>query len=78
MFNQAALAEDRPVYAIDLPGHGGSSKDVGDGSRATLAAAVLDFMDAVGIASAHLVGHSLGGAIAVDDRARSRRSASRR
>ena len=32
MFNQAELADDRPVYAIDLPGHGGSSKDVGDGS----------------------------------------------
>ena len=32
MFNQAALAEDRPAYALDLPGHGGSAKDVGDGS----------------------------------------------
>src|SRR5688572_8995468 len=32
MFNQAALAEDRPVYALDLPGHGGSTKDVGEGS----------------------------------------------
>jgi len=65
MFNQAALAEDRPVYAIDLPGHGGSSKDVRDGSTRTLAAAIVDYMDAVGIAAAHLVGHSLGGAIAV-------------
>jgi pyruvate dehydrogenase E2 component (dihydrolipoamide acetyltransferase) len=64
MFNQAALAEDRPVYAIDLPGHGGSSKDVGEGSTRDLAKAVTDFMDAKGIASAHLVGHSLGGAVA--------------
>ena len=64
MFNQAELAEDRPVYAIDLPGHGGSSKDVGDGSTRDLAKAVTDFMDAKGISSAHLVGHSLGGAVA--------------
>jgi pyruvate dehydrogenase E2 component (dihydrolipoamide acetyltransferase) len=65
MFNQAALAEDRPVYAIDLPGHGGSGKDVGQGTVEALAAAVLDYMDAAGIGAAHLVGHSLGGAIAV-------------
>ena len=65
MLNQADLAADRPVYAIDLPGHGGSSKDVGDGSTRELAKAVTDFMDAKGISSAHLVGHSLGGAIAI-------------
>ena len=64
MFNQAELAADRPVYAIDLPGHGGSSKEVGDGATRDLAKAVTDFMDAKGIASAHLVGHSLGGAVA--------------
>ena len=35
MFNIAGLAEDRPVYAIDLPGHGGSSKhDVAGGTIA--------------------------------------------
>jgi pyruvate dehydrogenase E2 component (dihydrolipoamide acetyltransferase) len=66
MFNQAALAEDRPVYAIDLPGHGGSSKEVADGSPGGLAAVVLAFMDKVGVRTAHLVGHSLGGAIAVE------------
>ena len=64
MFNQAALAEDRPVYALDLPGHGGSEKDLDDGSVAALAAVVRDYMDAVGLGSAHLVGHSLGGALA--------------
>ena len=37
MFNHAALAAARPVYAVDLPGHGGSSKDVGDGSAQALA-----------------------------------------
>jgi pyruvate dehydrogenase E2 component (dihydrolipoamide acetyltransferase) len=66
MFNQAVLAEDRAVTAIDLPGHGGSAKAVGAGSLQSLAATVLDFMDAQDIARAHLVGHSLGAAIAVE------------
>jgi pyruvate dehydrogenase E2 component (dihydrolipoamide acetyltransferase) len=64
-FNQGALADDRPVYAIDLPGHGGSSKTLEDGSTHELAKAVTDFMDAKGIAKAHLVGHSLGGAVSL-------------
>jgi pyruvate dehydrogenase E2 component (dihydrolipoamide acetyltransferase) len=64
MFNQADLAADRPVHAIDLPGHGGSSKTVGDGSVPALATSVLAYMDAADIERAHLVGHSLGGAIA--------------
>jgi pyruvate dehydrogenase E2 component (dihydrolipoamide acetyltransferase) len=67
-FNQEALAAGRPTYAIDLPGHGGSSKELGAGrvQVGALAAAVLDFLDAKDIAKAHLVGHSLGGAIALD------------
>ena len=64
MYNHAALAEDRPVYALDLPGHGGSAKELDDGSVAALAAIVADYLDVVGIDAAHLVGHSLGGAIA--------------
>ena len=35
----------------------------GDGSLDTLADAVLGFLDALGIERAHLVGHSLGGAV---------------
>jgi pyruvate dehydrogenase E2 component (dihydrolipoamide acetyltransferase) len=67
-FNQEALADGRPTFALDLPGHGGSTKDLGGGHVhvGALAAAVLDFLDAKGIARAHLVGHSLGGAIALD------------
>jgi pyruvate dehydrogenase E2 component (dihydrolipoamide acetyltransferase) len=66
-FNQEALAENHVTYALDLPGHGGSSKDLGSGRAdvGALATAVLDFMDARQIAKAHLVGHSLGGAIAL-------------
>jgi pyruvate dehydrogenase E2 component (dihydrolipoyllysine-residue acetyltransferase) len=67
-FNQEALAESHATYAIDLPGHGGSSKDLGAGHVhiGAFAAAVVDFLDAKGITRAHLVGHSLGGAIALN------------
>jgi pyruvate dehydrogenase E2 component (dihydrolipoyllysine-residue acetyltransferase) len=67
-FNQEALAEDHVTYAIDLPGHGGSTKDLGSGHVhiGALAAAVVDFMDAKKVTKAHLVGHSLGGAVALD------------
>jgi pyruvate dehydrogenase E2 component (dihydrolipoamide acetyltransferase) len=67
-FNQEALAEGRATYALDLPGHGGSTKDLGAGhvDVGALADAVVDFMDVKGIPRAHLVGHSLGGAIALD------------
>ena len=64
MFNHAVLAENRPVHAIDLPGHGGSSKELADGSVDMFADAALGYMDAAGLEAAHLVGHSLGGAIA--------------
>jgi pyruvate dehydrogenase E2 component (dihydrolipoamide acetyltransferase) len=65
LFNQPAVAANRTTYALDLPGHGGSAKSVGDGTIASLAQAVLDFMQAQGIAKAHLVGHSMGGAVAM-------------
>ncbi|MBS0408592.1 MAG: acetoin dehydrogenase dihydrolipoyllysine-residue acetyltransferase subunit, partial [Proteobacteria bacterium] len=63
-FNVEALAAKAPVIAIDLPGHGGSSKDVGDASLSGLAEAVGGALDASGVTAAHLVGHSLGGAVA--------------
>ena len=65
MFNHSALAESRPVYAVDLPGHGGSSKDVGDGSAQALASDLRALMKALGLERVHLIGHSLGGAIAI-------------
>jgi len=66
MLNQAELAQGRRTYAIDLPGHGGSTKDVHRGSVGTLTAAVAAFMAALKLPKAHLVGHSLGGAITLD------------
>jgi pyruvate dehydrogenase E2 component (dihydrolipoamide acetyltransferase) len=66
MFNQPSLAESSVVYALDLPGHGGSSKDVGAGDVASMSDAVIAFMDAIGIQKAHLAGHSMGGAVALN------------
>lgn len=65
LFTQPALSEGRVTYAIDLPGHGGSIKDVGGGTVSELAAAVVDFMNAMDIGRAHVVGHSLGAAVAL-------------
>ncbi|MGI9418461.1 MAG: acetoin dehydrogenase dihydrolipoyllysine-residue acetyltransferase subunit [Geminicoccaceae bacterium] len=65
MFNQEALSEGHTTYAIDLPGHGGSTKDVGAGDLGVFTSAVLAFMDAQSIDKAHLVGHSMGGATAL-------------
>ncbi len=65
MFNQEVLSESHMTYAIDLPGHGGSTKAVGDGSLDVFVSAVLAFMDAQSIEKAHMVGHSMGGATAL-------------
>lgn len=64
-FNQPALADERVVWALDLPGHGESTTDAGDGSVAALSQVVSGTLDALGIGRAHLTGHSLGGALAL-------------
>ncbi|MBV8055308.1 MAG: acetoin dehydrogenase dihydrolipoyllysine-residue acetyltransferase subunit [Deltaproteobacteria bacterium] len=66
LFTQSVLAQKRPVYAIDLPGHGGSSKQIDRGDLAFLASAALELMTALELGNAHLVGHSLGGAAAFE------------
>jgi pyruvate dehydrogenase E2 component (dihydrolipoamide acetyltransferase) len=64
MFTQPALAEGRRVIALDLPGHGGSAKEVGPGNAGHLTDAVESAAGALGIERVHLVGHSMGGAVA--------------
>ncbi len=64
-FTYDALAAHNNVFALDLPGHGESSKGLERGDLDELAAAVVAFMDALEIERAHLVGHSMGGALAV-------------
>jgi pyruvate dehydrogenase E2 component (dihydrolipoamide acetyltransferase) len=65
LFTQPALSEQHRTIAIDLPGHGGSSKDVGAGDVPGLSRILVDFLTALDIPKAHLVGHSLGGAVAL-------------
>jgi pyruvate dehydrogenase E2 component (dihydrolipoamide acetyltransferase) len=66
LFNIDALGEHARVFALDLPGHGQSVKTVADPTPAGLARTLLAFMAALGITEAHLVGHSLGGAVAIE------------
>ena len=64
LFNVEPLAAGRAVYALDLPGHGGSTKQVGDGELGFLVAALRGFLDSQGVERAHLAGHSMGGLVA--------------
>ena len=65
LFLQEPMAAKYRVYALDLPGHGTSAKDVGDGTLGVLADAVTGVLDALGAGRAHLVGHSMGGGVAL-------------
>ena len=51
------------VVAVDLPGHGDSSKRPGDYSLGAMANSIRDLLDHLGIDRAHFVGHSLGGGV---------------
>ena len=53
------------VIAPDLLGHGESDKPRADYSLGTFAALLRDFLDALELPAATLVGHSLGGGIAL-------------
>ncbi len=65
LFNVDALSTGRTVLALDLPGHGGSSKEIDDGSIDEFVTALRGFLDTVGgTERVHLTGHSLGGAVA--------------
>ena len=58
------LPETRPALAIDLPGHGLSPLGE-DASFEALVEAAREALIGEGVSAAHLVGHSLGGAVAV-------------
>lgn len=63
LLNQEALADSRNVYALDIPGHGGTAAPSALSSIDDLARAVEEFLDAQSLDRVHLVGHSLGGGI---------------
>lgn len=63
LFNIDAVADAGPVYALDLPGHGGSTKAIANPGLDALANAVEQFLETLGLKNVNLVGHSMGGAV---------------
>jgi pimeloyl-ACP methyl ester carboxylesterase len=59
------LAESHTVIAPDLLGHGDSAAVRGDYSLGAHAASIRDLLAAIGVDAATLVGHSLGGGVAM-------------
>jgi pimeloyl-ACP methyl ester carboxylesterase len=59
------LARDHTVVAPDLIGHGDSAAPRGDYSLGAHAASIRDVLAAIGIDRASIVGHSLGGGVAM-------------
>lgn len=60
------LADDGlPVLAVDLPGHGQSSREPGDYSLGALASTLRDLLDHLQVEQVHLIGHSLGGGVSM-------------
>jgi pyruvate dehydrogenase E2 component (dihydrolipoamide acetyltransferase) len=64
LFNLDAVAEVAPVIALDLPGHGQSTPRLPGTTLADLARFVVKFLDRLDVERVHVVGHSMGGAIA--------------
>jgi flavin reductase (DIM6/NTAB) family NADH-FMN oxidoreductase RutF/pimeloyl-ACP methyl ester carboxylesterase len=62
----AALSGGHEVIACDLLGHGGSSLPPEDPELADYAAQLLAVMDGLGLARAHVVGHSMGALVALE------------
>ncbi|HEY8618802.1 MAG TPA: alpha/beta fold hydrolase [Dermatophilaceae bacterium] len=59
------LNTDHRILVPDLHGHGASAKPMGDYSLSAHAATLRDLLDRLGIDRVTLVGHSLGGGIAM-------------
>jgi pimeloyl-ACP methyl ester carboxylesterase len=59
------LAGSHQVIAPDLIGHGDSATPRGDYSLGAHAASIRDLMTTIGVESATIVGHSLGGGVAM-------------
>lgn len=61
------LAEDFRVFTVDLPGHGDTAPPVAPMiTPADMAVVLAEFLQTQGLDSAHLVGNSLGGWVALE------------
>ena len=65
--NIGPLSQHYQVYAMDLPGHGLSEKPAVDYTFSFVTEFIIDFMEALGIGHASLIGHSMGGSICLDE-----------
>jgi pyruvate dehydrogenase E2 component (dihydrolipoamide acetyltransferase) len=65
MFNQPALCSDRRTLALELPGHGLSSKDVGSGDITFFTEVIEAALTVLEVERLNVVGHSMGGALAL-------------
>ena len=65
-FLAPAFTASHCVWTLDLPGHGDAGNNVADGSVETLAQSVWQAVEGKISKPVTLVGHSLGGAIALD------------
>jgi pimeloyl-ACP methyl ester carboxylesterase len=63
VYNIGALGSPRRVIALDLLGFGRSDKEIGEFSLPYSASFLMDFLDAVGLQEASLVGNSMGGLV---------------
>jgi esterase len=59
------LKDEFPIYAIDLPNHG-RSEHTSETSLHSMAAAMLNWMDYLGLDCVDLLGHSLGGKVCME------------
>ena len=63
---QAALAQTHRTIAVDLPGFGDSDKPVGAYDAKFFAKWVIGLLDTLEIERAQLIGHSMGGRVAIE------------
>ncbi|WP_208976347.1 alpha/beta fold hydrolase [Polycladidibacter hongkongensis] len=61
---QIGLEHHRHTIAFDLPGHGAALNHPQSGSAGKSAKAVTAALDELGLQNVHLIGHSMGGAVA--------------
>jgi len=62
----AALAAEREVWALDLPGHGGARAEDDSDSFVGLARSLEAYLDAEGLTGVDMVGSSLGGQLVLE------------
>lgn len=65
-YNLSPLAAGRRVLAVDLPGHGGSTLNVGEGRVGDFAPWLVRLLNALEIPRVHAIGHSMGGFVALE------------